>query len=288
MSEHNRETAPRPPWRRATPVLYARRTGAIVSALADLEWTMRLAPITLRQAYQDIQQRYQRSVLGPLWLTLGTIAFIVGFVILGSIIFGVDRVSYISFLAAGIIAWQFTVALFVESAGMYESNSVALQAHRMPISVIPLRTFVRNLIILAHNIPVLLAIGIFSDAYNLNTLLIFPAIVIVFGSYLGLSVMLGMLGTRFRDIKPAMTVFMQFMFYFTPIFWDPAAIDRYPERLMIELNPFYYFITLLRAPLIGERADLLHWVVGGGLLLVSLGAAFVIFALFRRRLIYWL
>lgn len=288
MSAPDRETASRAARRREAPLLYARRTGAVVSALADLNWTRRLLPITLRQAYQDIRQRYQRSVLGPLWLTLGTVAFIVGFVIIGSIIFGVDRVSYISFLAAGIIAWQFTVALFVESAGMYESNAVALQAHRMPISVIPVRTFVRNLIILAHNIPVLLVIGLFSGSYNFNTLLIVPAIAIVFGSYFGLSVILGVLGTRFRDIKPAMTVFMQFMFYFTPIFWDPEVIDRYPERLMIELNPFYYFITLLRAPLIGEQAEMLHWAVGLALLVASILAAFLTFALFRRRLTYWL
>ncbi len=243
---------------------------------------------TTHQAIHDIMQRYRRSLIGPIWLVLSTLAFIIGFVILGSLVFGVDRTQYVTYLAAGIIFWQFTVSCFNESAGMYFQNSSYILSQYTAYSSFPLRVTIRNIFVLAHNLPILIIIVIFKDSYGLNTFYIIPAFLLVMSLYFSITMLIGIVATRFRDVQPAITVFMQFMFYFTPIFWRADAIEEGYAQLLFLLNPFYHIITLLRDPFLNTQPPLLSWLVVGVMSLITFIITFLVFVRFRQRIVYWL
>jgi lipopolysaccharide transport system permease protein len=74
--------------------------------------------------------------------------------------------------------------------------------------------------------------------------------------------------------------------FVTPIMWPVSAISD--ARFVADINPFYHLIQLVRAPLLGELAEPLSWIVVLCMCIVGYGLA--AFALTRAspRLVYWL
>jgi ABC-2 type transport system permease protein/lipopolysaccharide transport system permease protein len=75
------------------------------------------------------------------------------------------------------------------------------------------------------------------------------------------------------------------MFFMTPIIWKP---DMLPGRaLILHLNPFYYLVEVIRAPLLGHVPDARVWI---GVLLITVagwGVALLFYTVYRWRLAYW-
>ena len=239
-------------------------------------------------AYTDILQKYRRSVFGPLWITASTVAFIMGFAIIGSIIFGAERLTYISSLSAGIIFWQFILTHLAESTGAIYGANVEIMTERTSCISIIVRTYVRNVLTLFHNLPILLLVVIYYNTFSWAVLYFIPAFLLVSVLLVGAGLILAILGTRFRDVIPAVTMFLQFMFYFTPIFWPAETVNTYPERLMIDLNPFHHIIEILRAPFVGYVPHWISWAAVAGMAVLSIIFALIIFTKFRARIVYWI
>jgi ABC-type polysaccharide/polyol phosphate export permease len=57
---------------------------------------------------------------------------------------------------------------------------------------------------------------------------------------------------------------------------------------LIDYNPLYHAVEVVRAPLLGQSPSLMNWLVTS--LAIPFGAAIALFALsrFRQRLAYWL
>jgi ABC-type polysaccharide/polyol phosphate export permease len=78
----------------------------------------------------------------------------------------------------------------------------------------------------------------------------------------------------------------QMMFLLTPILWRPNQIPG--RELFYLLNPFYYLVEIIRAPLEGRGPSLFV----GTVVLAMTAAGFVVsllfFSRFRNRIVYWL
>lgn len=265
----------------------ARRSGKFSNVMTDLAIAKRDFRKSIQLAYLDIVNKYKRSVLGPLWITASTIAFIGGFALLGSIIFGAQRLSYLTYLAAGIVFWQHVVVLMSESASAFPNESASITSEQTSLLSILIRTMARNFIGLLHNLPILLAVVVFRQDIGWSILWAIPTFLLVSFFLFNVSVVLSILATRYRDIVPAVSMFLQFMFYFTPIFWPADTVKDYPERLMLELNPFFHVITLLRDPFLGRTPELMSWLAVGGLSVGSFMIAMFLFIRFQHRVVYW-
>ena len=110
------------------------------------------------------------------------------------------------------------------------------------------------------------------------------ALVILFG--FGCSLALAPLGTRFRDVSPALATVMSLLFVLTPVFWIPAAGQG--TSIFVQLNPFYHMLEVAREPLLNHWPTLKNWVVALLTTLASLGFGTVVYATQRASIIYWL
>jgi ABC-type polysaccharide/polyol phosphate export permease len=143
----------------------------------------------------------------------------------------------------------------------------------------------RNLIILAHNMVVFpLVLMIFSVPVGWTVVFILPALIILTINGIWISILLGMISARYRDVPPIVMNFVQVIFFLTPIFWPPAALGIWMHAL--PLNPFLAAVDVVRAPLLGETPLTYSWTV---LLIVTiLGSigTFGLFVKFRPRIAY--
>lgn len=246
-------------------------------------------PKILEQASLDIAQRYRRSVLGPFWLVMGTLALALGFGTLGSFIFQVDREFYLLYVLAGIISWQLISSCLTDATGVYAGDSSMLLSSRQSISSYAARVLARQTMIMAHSMPVVLLIAWYTERLTLESLLIIPASILIWLTLLPMILVVGLWAARMRDVGQLVSVSLQFLVYMTPVFWMESAIPRDSIfRLLIELNPFYHLIQLIREPLLGDPPALTHWTSA----LISAGIAWLVasfvFPRNRGRVVYWL
>jgi ABC-2 type transport system permease protein/lipopolysaccharide transport system permease protein len=235
----------------------------------------------------DIRKRYRRSVLGPFWITVSVGTFILGLSFIYAPLVGGDMKSFLPFIAFGFIAWQFISQLLLDGCNVFIANGPIIQQLRAPLSVYIYQTVWRHLIILAHNFLIYVVVAIAFGLWpSWQTLLVIPGILLVCINGLSFGMLLGTLCARYRDIPPIVTTITQMMFLLTPILWRP---DQVPGREFVyELNPFFYFVQVIREPLEGVSPSLFVWAVAVGLTAVGFLVSLLFYSRFRNRIVYWL
>jgi ABC-type polysaccharide/polyol phosphate export permease len=255
-------------------------------ALADLIEGLDLSAIWGLLGWQDVRQRYRRSVLGPLWLTLsmGVMVGALGYVY--GDLFKTPLDEYLPFLTAGFIAWNLISNLITESCSVFIASSGYIRQLRLPCSLYMLRLVWRSLIIFFHNALVFVAVAaVFRLEPSWRLLWIFPGLCLIIYTGFWLGLVLGALCARFRDIPQVVTSLVQVIFFMTPIMWKPELLTNRP--MFVEENPFFHFVELVRAPMLGAPISNQTWLVTGGCAAVGSIAAFFLFARLRRRVAFW-
>src|ERR1700692_133639 len=96
-------------------------------------------PIWFIMGWDDIRQRYRRSVLGPFWITLSMGAFILLLSLIYSRLFHMELQNYMPYLSVGYIIWGFMSAAVNDGCiAFIDSNRIVKQI-KLPYSVYILR-----------------------------------------------------------------------------------------------------------------------------------------------------
>jgi ABC-2 type transport system permease protein/lipopolysaccharide transport system permease protein len=187
----------------------------------------------------------------------------------------------------GFLAWLWMANTANESTLLFVTAQRYVKQVRLPITLFVFRLVARNLIVLAHNflvyIAVILLVGL---RPGWVALLAIPGLLLSIICMFWISLLFGMLGARFRDFPQIITSLVQVVFYVTPIMWEPDQLGsrRYS---IVDYNPVYYFIEIVRAPLLGHMPPVGYWKLS---FLITLGVTLIVFPIFRRfrgRVAYW-
>jgi lipopolysaccharide transport system permease protein len=264
-------------------------SGALNEALDDIREAFKCSHIALIFGWQDVAQRYRRSRIGAFWLTINMGVMFATLGIIFGTLFRSPITDYLPFVCAGLIFWGFLSLSVNEGCATFiEAGGIILQV-RMPLFIHIMRVLWRNAIILAHNLVilplVLLAMG---RNPGLHVLLVLPGFLLVVLNVGWIMLVLAVVCTRFRDMTQVAQNFMQVLFYATPIVWMPSSLPQSTVRVVLELNPFYHLISLVRSPLLGETPELMSWVAGIVFAIVGWAFALVFYGSYRRRVPYWL
>lgn len=238
--------------------------------------------------WQDIRRRYQRSLLGPFWLTLNT-AIMVGVIgiLFKGLFYHQPLDQYLPFVGVKLVIWKMLAAMINDSCEAFTRASGILQQMRMPLTVLACRVVWRNLIIFAHNALIIVVIVAFYGSGWHGGLWALPAaLALIAVNGLWVAIVLGTLCARFRDVVQAVPSIVQIAFYLTPVLW-PAQQLYADHGWLLLYNPFHHFIELVFAPLFGGPFPALSWLVAAGITAAGLGAALAVMALWRRRVPYW-
>jgi len=267
--------------------MLAPRPSRFVEAKADLGAGLVRSWIWTRLAYQDIKERYRGSVLGPFWVTLTNLIMVAAMGTIYSELFHVEVATYVPYIMTGILIWQFISGMINEGCSTFTNAQDVIQQVPMPFSVQAYRVVYRNLIILAHNAVIIpFGLALFKVPIGWNIIEIVPAFVVLSLNGLWICMLLGMLSTRFRDIPPIVGNVVQVLFFLTPIFWPLDAVPNMKQ--VLALNPFFAWIDVARAPLLGVTPEPTSWPIL--LCCTAAGAlvSFLFFVRFRERIAYWL
>jgi len=257
--------------------------------LENLNSTKAWLPLVFVFGWQDIRERYRRSVIGPFWLTINMCLIIASIGLVFGRIFGTPIAEYLPFLATGIIFWAFITGAINEGCTGFTDAEGIIKQLPIPLFVYILRVLWRNLLILAHNILILpLMLLVMGNDLSFVALLAFPGLLMVMLCLCWIMLLFAMLCARYRDLSQIVAGMLHVMFYLTPIIWKPSLLPDRVGTSFLSLNPFYHLLELIRSPLLGQAPTLTSWVVVSGIAL--LGWLFTLFVYFRlhKRVAYWL
>lgn len=237
--------------------------------------------------WYDILARYRATTLGILWIIIinAVTVFAIGFVY--SSLFGVALRDYFPYLTTGYIFWIFISNCLTEVSGSLVAYRFILFSHAVaPISVI-LRVFVRNFIILLHNLPIIIVVlALYSDNPWPQILLVIPNLVLASIAIISGCGILAFACARFRDFQMIINAAVGILFLITPIIWSPEILT---ERAYIAyLNPLTHILDILRKPLLGEVPSMLNYGVSGAIALLNIILFAIIYRYSRKQYMFWL
>lgn len=256
-------------------------------AFADLTGSIYRLPLAFRLAMSDINGKYRRTVLGPLWIVLGQAATIAGFVLVFSGLFNMDPKVYTLYLAAGIPVWTLISSYLTEMPGTFIQTRGFIESFELPWTTQIWRKSISYIIVFLHQIVSLVVVMIvLGQPFRPEMLYVIPALLVVLVAGTGAGIMLAVFGARYRDLQPAMGVLAGFLFFLSPVMWRADQLDV--NRWVVHYNPFYYIVSLVREPLLGRMPSPDVWIVGVSCALALMALGFLSFAMSRRRLYYWM
>lgn len=255
-------------------------------ALQDLKKGSLQHRVWLHLGWLEVKQRYRRSVIGPWWISLSMLFFILMMGIVFSRLFHQSLNEYIPFFTAGFLFWTFISSSVVEAAEVFKSNGGFIKQINLPFSLYVYKHLVRQVVCLLHNLVVYFLVCVF---FKLNPgpviLLAIPGFFLLAANIYWICFLVAMICARFRDMVPIITSCVQIAFFVTPISWMPRLLDQNPA--IMKYNPLVYLLDIVRAPLLGEFPSPMSWSVS---LVMAAGGSILslfLFSIVRSRIAFW-
>jgi ABC-type polysaccharide/polyol phosphate export permease len=241
----------------------------------------------LAWAWLDTVCQYRRSKIGPLWETINVLVMTLGIAVVSSAVIGGAVGELIGYIGLGIIVWSAITAQISEGASTFLRNRDYILSSNLSIDLYAARMIFRIFITFCHHI-VLYFVGIAIGLISLHwsALLALPGILLLFVNGFWVIVLLALICARFRDVELIVRNLLQLAFFVTPVFWDYRHIlsDR---KYIIDYNVLFYFLEIIRAPLLGEVPQLQTYVIVLAVTVVGYALAYLTYRGMRRNLAFF-
>lgn len=266
----------------------ARHGAAWRRAVEDLQGGWRAWRMWTLLAINDIRQRYKRSRFGQFWITLSTGIFVAGTGFVYAYLFNRPVNDYIPYISVNIVIWTFLAGIVTDSTYVFTQAAHYLGQQALPKSAFVMRLLLRQLLVLAHNsVIIVLAHVVFGAPFLGAIVFVLPGLGIILIAGFLVSLTIGILCTRFRDLPQIIQSVLQVVFFLTPVMWHAEQLG-YHAHYIVDYNPFAIFLMLVAKPFHGEVPELDLYVRAFIIIFAMAAIAAPLFARFRARIVYWL
>ena len=241
----------------------------------------------LQWAWLDTVCQYRRSKIGPLWETINALVMTLGLTVVSSAVIGGQMTDLIGFIALGIIIWTAITSLITEGSSAFLKNSALILSSNVNIDCYVGKAVFKTFIIFCHHIVLyFLGLAFLLIPLTWTSLLAIPGIFLLFVNGYWVVVVLAFLCARFRDIEQIIRNLLQLAFFVTPVFWNPDVVAA-GKRTFIDFNILFYFIEIVRGPLLGHIPPLSYYAVVVAFTAFGYAVAFLVYRRMRRQLAFY-
>jgi lipopolysaccharide transport system permease protein len=223
-------------------------------------------------ASRDIKLRYKQTALGVLWTVIQPVFPMVVFAVFFGRLAGMpsDGIPYPAFALGGLLPWTYFANAVTNSANSVVASSSLVTKVYFPRMIIPAAAV---LTALADFVVASTALVVLAALYQIPvraTMLMLPALAAILTMLaLGVGMLCAALTVKYRDVKHALPILIQFWMFSTPIIFPVSIVpDRW--RWLLGLNPLTGVIENFRSALFGRPfawdALALSMIIGGALL----------------------
>lgn len=196
----------------------------------------------------EFVSRFSRSRLGGVWMVIHPLVQVAIYALILSNLLaaklpGIDnKYAYAMYLMAGILAWTLfseivgrCLTVFIDNGGLIKK----MRFPRITLPVIVVGSCLINYAILL--VCILVVFVLMGNRPGLEIFWIFPMTVFVIALAVGIGLLLGVLNVFIRDIGQVVPIFLQVLFWFTPIVYPLNVIPESVKNL-VAYNPMYKIV----------------------------------------------
>lgn len=208
-------------------------------------------------AKRDLQQRYVESYLGVFWIIAEPLINAILLSTIFAIGFNARKVgdfSFFVYMFTGSVAYNYFSTSLREGADVIRTYSFLVRKVNFNLDILPfskiISSTILHFVVLSILMIILLLQGLSPSIYWLQVLYYLFCMNML---ALGLISLFSSLAVFVPDVKNIVTVSTQFLFYVSPVFWDPQMI---PEKWLklLKLNPMFYIVQGYRESFLYEVA----------------------------------
>lgn len=234
--------------------------------------------LLLNLIINELKLRYRNSVLGFLWTILNPVLYLLILAAVFSQIIKFQMDNYIMYLFTGLTAFTMIQQTVTTATASIVNNQALIRKVYIPKIIFPLSNILARFI--DHVILTVILLGfmvVFKMPFSASLLIIPFIIVMHFFFSLGLSLIFAVAYIKIRDVEHIVAIAFQALFFATPIIY-PLEVLPANLRPFFLLNPFYYYVQLLRYPVYHASLPPLEIFLGASLIMiVSCAVGFYIF-----------
>lgn len=205
---------------------------------------------------RDLKARFKGTAVGWLWSLILPLASLLTYTLVAHYIFraGGERFgnghkpNFAVWLFAGLTAWGFFAnSLNTAIGGLLGAGPLIKKIYfpaYAPVLGSIVAVAIQSLIEFALSLLTILIVG----GGNIGwTWLLIPVWAAVFAvAVCSVSMILAIANIFFRDLAHIVSVFLQLLFYATPVLYPPTLLHSHKARLILGLNPVGRFVNLYR------------------------------------------
>jgi len=254
----------------------------------DLFLSLRHPQYWVYSTWLKFAMKYRKTSLGPLWLIVGPTMFVVFLGYLFSKVNSSELDVFVPHLAIGYITWTLISGFVTGGSTVFQRKRSEILQGNMRLTDVVLADNFETFLNYLHQIIVIVMVFIYfnlmPDLYSAVSLigLLFLTI-----NGFWVTVLCGLIGARYRDLVEIVSSVMRICFFITPIIWIP--IDGAGGALgnFLIFNPFYHYLELVRAPLLGNSISQITWTVVLSITVLGFFITTIVYNKSSRSLSLW-
>lgn len=256
----------------------------------DLGAAFRLRRIWWRLGVQDLRLRFRRSALGVGWIFIQLAVTVLALAAVYGHLLGQDMRTFLPFLAVGLVLWGFITAAVVEGGQAFVASEGYIKQIGLPVQVYVFRFFVSIAIAAMISLSsYVVVVALYAVPIRWGIFWSIPGLFLLGLAGFWLVVIFAHLTARFRDATHLASSALQVLFFVTPVIWPPELLKGRPVQWVVDANPLYHLLELVRRPLLfSEPATPVNYLVGLGVVLALGLVASLVVATYSRRIVYLL
>ncbi len=204
---------------------------------------------------KDLKVRYKRSILGFAWFLLKPLfSMVVYYFVFTKILrFGGAIPHFSLFLLTGLLPWNFFSSSLSATTSSLLDNHRLIRSIYFPRMALPAAEVAANLVHLLLALVVLEAILIIFGHYpGISIVLILPALILLTMMTVGIGMLLSIGNVFYRDVKQFIEVLLLAWFYASPIIYplDSIGVDIVQSQNLVAIlkfNPVSGFMEIMHS-----------------------------------------
>lgn len=225
------------------------------SAAEDLRRVWALRHFLWYSALSELRARQMFTFLGNLWHLLNPALHILVYYVVFGVLIGTDRGvgNFLPFLAIGVFSFDHMRRVVIGGSSSLVSNRGLIQSISLPKTVLPLSSAVAEIASFAFPAIVMIAVALITgEKPMLSWFLLIPIYLLQTIFVTGLAFIGARITFYVRDFENILRILFRFAFYLSGILF---LVDRFVTnesmRRLVDLNPFYDFVSLYRWAIMG-------------------------------------
>jgi ABC-type polysaccharide/polyol phosphate export permease len=269
----------------------ARGNGAPGAFWHELATSFRYPEFWALSSWLDIIVRARKSRFGVLWLLAPSVVYVFG---LGTFFHGMQSDAgmgdFFAHVALGAMIFRTLMSSVIGSANVFHGSVSFIMDGHMRLTDYLLQSLAKSFFDTCMYLPVVaIALVLSGNVSLLGLLLSLPVMVLIYVNALWISAVFSLIGARFPDFGQLLGTTSIFLFLLTPIIWYPETMPAGSLRAeLMRINPFYHFVEIFRAPIMGQPVDVTSiWYVGI-MTVVGLVMATIAYRRYARYVPLWI